>query len=447
MKTKNDHIILVVDDNDDTLELISRNLKSKKYTVFTTNSAQKAIDFLKKTKINLIITDMKMPGIDGLDFTRHIKNNYPETDVIMITGYPSINGAVEAVKIGAKEYITKPFTDEELFSAVKKVFADAKLKQIKCVEKDKDFMFKDIVGTSTSMRKVYNRIRKASTTTATVLVLGESGTGKEMVARAIHYNSKSASYRFVPINCSGIPENLLESELFGYIKGSFTGANDTRAGFFQTAESGTIFLDEITEMSFSMQAKLLRVLQDKLVYMIGARKPQHINVRIIAASNKKIETLIKNGSFREDLFFRLNVINVELPPLREREDDILLLINYFTEKYAEEMGKQIPVFSTESLKVLKNYSWPGNVRELENIVQRLIVMNENKQINVSDLPSIMRFSAIDRGFGINKSLSDVEAEHIKNIIDSTRGNKTKAAEILEIDRKTLREKIKKYNIK
>ncbi|MDD3626801.1 MAG: sigma-54 dependent transcriptional regulator, partial [bacterium] len=273
-----------------------------------------------------------------------------------------------------------------------------------------------------------------------------SGTGKELVARSIHYNSNRASFRFVPVNCGGIPEELLESELFGYVKGAFTGASETRAGFFQTADGGTIFLDEISETSIGMQVKLLRVLQDKDVYMIGGRKPEKVNVRIIAATNKNLSKLVEKNLFREDLYFRLNVINIEIPPLRDRENDIILLINYFSNKFAENLGKPVPKFSDNALRVLKNYYWPGNVRELENVIQRILVMSEEEIVDVPDLPGLMHFSAL-QGSGFDRTLEEVEAEYISNVLQKNNGNKTRAAEILGIDRKTLREKLKKYQIK
>lgn len=446
-RRKTEHKILVVDDNEDTLELISRNLKSRNYTVFTANNVHSAIEFLENDTIELVITDMKMPEVGGLDLTRHIRDNHPDTEVIMITGYPSIDGAVEAVKIGAREYITKPFTDEELFAAVEKILTEVKMKRIKGDSEEEYAHYRDIIGDSGAMQKAYKMINKASGTNVTVLITGESGTGKEITARAIHYSSNRSSHRFVPVNCGGIPEELLESELFGYVKGAFTGANETRAGFFQTADGGTIFLDEITEMSLSMQVKLLRVLQDKQVYMIGARKPQHVDVRIIAATNKDLGKMIEKNLFREDLFFRLNVFNIELPALRDRGDDIIILIKHFTKKFADEMGKDIPSYSTESLKALKQYPWPGNVRELENIVQRLIVMNENKKIEITDLPSIMRYTAVNGKSKFNRTMKEMEIEHIKRVLEGTKWNKTKAAQILDIDRKTLREKIKKYKIR
>jgi DNA-binding NtrC family response regulator len=293
------------------------------------------------------------------------------------------------------------------------------------------------------MQKVFMSIAKAAATSATVLLSGQSGTGKELIARAIHYGSPRASAPFVPVNCGAIPQELLESELFGHIKGSFTGATETRAGFFQTADGGTIFLDEIGETSLSMQVKLLRVLQDKEICMVGSNRPHKVDVRILASSNKDLVSLVKKGVFREDLFFRINVLTIEIPPLRERGEDILQLTHYFVTKFARELGKPTPRFSDNALEVLRNYYWPGNVRELENVIQRLIVMTDGDFIEVPDLPSLMRFSAL-RETGFGRTLAEVEGEYIQNVLASVDGNKTKAAKILGIDRKTLREKLKFY---
>ncbi|HOX16621.1 MAG TPA: sigma-54 dependent transcriptional regulator, partial [Smithellaceae bacterium] len=303
-----------------------------------------------------------------------------------------------------------------------------------------------IVGKSKPVRKLLAEIEKASKSPATVLVLGESGTGKELVARAIHYSSKRASAPFVPVNCGAIPEKLLESELFGHVKGAFTGANESRAGFFQTADGGTILLDEINEMSPAMQVKLLRVLQDKQVGMVGARKTQKIDIRIIASSNKDLRMLVHNNLFREDLFFRLNVITITAPPLRERPEDIGVLITHFAGKFAEELGKSAPVFSDDVLQTLTGYTWPGNVRELENLIQRLIIMTDGKKIESPDLPSVMRFSAMP-DFVPFRSLAEEETAYVRRVLASVGGNKSKAAEILRIDRKTLRDKLKPENDK
>lgn len=434
--------VLVVDDAPNTLEVLRRNLTSKGYQVFTAPGVVEAIKTLDTTPIDLVITDLKMPRVSGLDLIKHVRENFKNTEVMMITGYATVGGAVEAVKTGAEQYLPKPFTDEELFSAVQRAFDKLRMRragqaQLRRAPRNAY----GILGESMEMRKVFEAIGKVAPILATVLITGESGTGKELVARAIHYNSARASAPFLPINCGGIPEQLLESELFGYVKGTFTGATQSRAGFFQTADGGTIFLDEISDTSPSMQAKLLRVLQDKEVCMVGARRTQKVDVRILAATNKDLLSLVKRGVFREDLFFRLNVITIAMPPLRQRGNDILLLTHHFATKFAEELGKPIPRFSDNALQALRNYYWPGNVRELENVIQRLVVMTDGDFIEVPDMPSLMRFSAL-RETGLNRTLAEVEAEYIRNVLATVDGNKTRAAKVLGIDRKTLREKLK-----
>lgn len=445
MKNKSDkkEHILVVDDARQTLEVIERNLTLLEYVVFTAPGVEEAIRVLESTPIDLVITDLKMPQVSGLDLIRHVRENYKNTEVMMITGYATIEGAVTAVKTGAEEYLAKPFTDEELISSVKRALN--KLRASKTgngqITKKPETKY-GLLGESKNMQEVYNNISKVASTSASILITGESGTGKELVARAIHYNSQRSSAPFIPVNCGGIPESLLESELFGYIKGAFTGADVTRAGFFQTADGGTIFLDEVSETSLAMQVKLLRVLQDKEVCMVGANRAKKVDVRVLAATNKDLLNQVKKELFREDLFFRLNVINIRVPPLRERREDISLLVNYFANKYSEEFRKASPKFSSNALNVFENYNWPGNVRELENVIQRLILMADDNLIDAPDLPSLMRFSAL-RETGFTRSLAEVEAEYIRNVLSSVEGNKAKAARILGIDRKTLREKLKK----
>jgi DNA-binding NtrC family response regulator len=433
----------VVDDAPDTLELLQRNLESQGYQVFTAPNVMEAIEILETTAIDLVVTDLKMPGASGMDLIRHVRENFRDIEVMMITGYPTIETAVKAVKFGAEEYLSKPFTDTELFSAVEKVFEKVHGRRMTrpAWQRSQKSLY-GLIGESEAMQNVFSVIAKAVSTSATTLITGESGTGKELVARAIHYNSPRNSAPFVPVNCGAIPEELLESELFGHIKGAFTGATETRAGFFQTADGGTIFLDEISETSLSMQVKLLRVLQDKEVYMVGSTRPRKVDIRILASTNKDLLHFVKKGLFREDLFFRLNVITIEIPPLRERDEDIFLLTQYFATKFAEELGKPKLRFSENALSVLKNYHWPGNVRELENVVQRLVVMTEGDLIEVPDLPSLMRFSAFQKT-GLHRTLAEVETEYIRNVLARVGGNKTRAAEILGIDRKTLREKLSK----
>ena len=434
--------ILVVDDAPDTLEVIQRNLQAKGCLVYTANSVAEAIRILEQTPVDLVITDCKMPKVSGLELVKHVRENHAETGVMMITGYPSIGGAVDAVKTGAEDYLSKPFTDEELYSAVQRALDNLHSRRIAHTPQYHTPLAPlGIIGESPAMKRVYGAISKAAPTAVTVLIAGESGTGKELVARAIHYGSPRASSPFVPVNCAAIPETLIESELFGYVKGAFTGASETRAGFFQTADGGTIFLDEISATSHSMQVRLLRVLQEHEVCMVGSTRSQPVDIRVVAATNKDLPTLIGKELFREDLYFRLNVITIELPPLRDRGEDVLLLIRNFAGRFAAELGKPVPNFSDRALQALERYRWPGNVRELENVVQRLVVMADGDSIDVSDLPSLMRFSALEKG-GFDRPLAEVESEYIRNVVASVGGNRTRAAEILRIDRKTLREKLK-----
>jgi two-component system response regulator HydG len=435
--------ILIVDDAPATLEVLQRNLASAGYRTVTASNVAKAIRILEVNPFDLVITDLKMPGLSGVHLVRHVRENFSDMEVMIITGYPSVKGAVEVVKTGADEYLIKPFTDEELLSAVERTLRKLHIRRtVHKSPKQKIPVAYGLIGESPVMVRIGDFIARAALTPATVLISGESGTGKELVARAIHYKSARASAPFVPVNCGAIPEGLLESELFGHIKGAFTGANETRAGFFQIADGGTIFLDEISETSLSMQVKLLRVLQDKEVCMVGSSRPRKVDVRILASTNKDLPVLVKKGLFREDLFYRINVITIDLQPLRERDDDIFLLTQHFSKKFAGELGRSVPQFSDRALQILQKYHWPGNVRELENVVQRLIVMTDGDQIDAPDLPAIMRFSTVGHTI-LNRTLAEVEAEHIKGILASVNNNKTRAAEILDIDRKTLREKLKR----
>jgi two-component system, NtrC family, response regulator HydG len=434
--------VLVVDDSLETLEIIERTLASEGYRVFKASSVSEAIRVLNETELELVITDLKMPHVGGLDLVRHVRENVKNTEVMMITGYPSIDEAVRAVKAGAEEFLPKPFTDAELSSAVQRALNKAKMRRLTdAARPEAAGAHGGLLGNSEGMQHVFRSIEKTASSSATVLIIGESGTGKELAARAIHYTSKRSAAPFVPVNCGGIPEGLLESELFGHVKGAFTGASVSRAGLFHVADGGTIFLDEIGEMSMPMQVKLLRVLQDREVCMVGSSRPQKVDVRILAATNKDLHSLVKNRLFREDLFYRINVITITMPPLRERGDDILLLVNHFAKKFASESGKAPRSFSYEALKALRDYDWPGNVRELENVIQRLTVMGDGDHIDVSDLPSLMRFSAPGTG-GLARTLAQVEREYIGNVLASVGGNITQAAGILGIDRKTLRHKLK-----
>lgn len=433
--------ILVVDDTPRTVEVIERNLSSRGYEVFPANDVTRAIEFLNQTEVDLVITDLKMPGVSGMTLVRHVRENLKDTEIVMMTGFASVENAVEAVKAGADDYLAKPFTDEELFDAVERALDKLRLRRSGRADLAEPVGPVGLLGESEAMQAVFRAISKAASTRATVLITGESGTGKELVARAIHYGSSRRSAPFVPVNCGGIPEGLIESELFGHSRGAFTGATETRPGLFQTAEGGTIFLDEIGEIGPSMQVKLLRVLQEKEVFMLGSRRPHKVDVRILAASNKDLQMLVKNGTLREDLFFRINVLPLDIPPLRKRGDDVLLLARHFAVRLARELEKPPLRFTDDALRVIRDHDWPGNVRELENVIQRLVVMVESDDvIDVPDLPSLMRFSA-PKGSGLYRTLAEVEAEHIRSVLAAVHDNKTRAAEILGIDRKTLRDKI------
>lgn len=434
--------ILVVDDSEETVELIRRNLESAGYSIYTASNVQTAIRSLEAHAFDLVITDLKMPDGSGLEIVRHASENYKNLGILVITGFPSIQGAVESMRIGAEEYLVKPFTDKELFDSVDRVLSRLPRKKSKHVTAAvPDF---GIIGESEKMVNVFKAIAKAKTTNATVLISGESGTGKELVARAVHYGGQSSNAPFVPVNCGGIPDALLESELFGYVKGAFTGATETRAGFFQTADGGTIFLDEIGNTSLAMQAKLLRVLQEKEFYMVGSKKQQKVNVRIVAATNVNLMQLVKSGKFREDLFYRLNIIAIDLPALREREHDVDLLTDFFIYKYSAELKKTVRL-SAKARQAFHRYAWPGNVRELQNLLHRLIIFAEGEVIDVPDLPETFRFSAF-RTKGVNRTLAEVEREHIIQSLSVNKHNISRTAETLGIDRKTLREKIKRYKI-
>jgi DNA-binding NtrC family response regulator len=433
--------LLVVDDVPDILEALQRKLTARGYAVFTAPGAAEAIRLLGETAVDIVITDMKMPRVSGLELIRYVRENLPDTEVMMITGYASVPDAVEAVKTGAEEYLPKPFTDAELFAAVGRTLEKLHVRRItEGVLSPGEFSRYGLVGESKVMRKVFQDVENAAATSATVLVTGESGTGKELVARAIHYAGARAAAPFVPVNCGAVPQELLESELFGHVKGAFTGARETRAGFFQTADGGTIFLDEIAETTLSMQVKLLRVLHDKEIYMVGSRRPHKADVRVVAASNKDLLHLVNKGAFRDDLYYRLAVITIDIGPLRERGDDILLLTNIFVKKYAEELGKKVPRLSDKVVQVFREYNWPGNVRELENVIHRLVAMTDVEVIDVPDLPSLMRHRTV-REANFTRPLEEVEIEYIENVLASVGGNKTEAARILGINRKTLAKKL------
>jgi DNA-binding NtrC family response regulator len=436
--------ILAVDDSAATLEVISRNLTAAGHVVHTCGSVEEAGAVLDETSVDLVITDYKMPRANGLELIKHVRDNYRDTEIMMITGYPSVTGAVEAMRDGAGEYLAKPFTGDELLAAVQRILDKQARRRAAHAEATELSAF-GIIGRCPEMQAVFALIRKAAGTSANVFISGESGTGKELVARAVHYHSDRRASAFVPVNCSAIPDTLLESELFGHVKGAFTGAKESRAGFFEIANGGTIFLDEIGDASPNLQAKLLRVMQSKEFCMVGSSRIRTVDTRIIAASHKDLRRLVEQGLFREDLFYRIHVIEIALPSLSERGDDILMLANHFLNKFATDMNRETPRLTDEAIAALTQYAWPGNVRELENLLQRLVIICDGPVIDVTDLPESMRFT-ISRSRHGDKSLAEVEAEHIRAVLARTGDNKTRAAEILGIDRKTLREKLKRLGL-
>ncbi|MDD2605250.1 MAG: sigma-54 dependent transcriptional regulator [Desulfobacteraceae bacterium] len=435
----NPYRILVVDDAEDAREVIQTLLTEAGYAVHTCQNVEEALRTLAHSTFDVVITDLRMPKISGLELVRHVRQNVPEAEVMMITGYPSIEGAVAAVKTGAEHYLAKPFTEKELLTAVETILDKLARKRLARREPKGEKTY-GIVGASATMGAVFRMIRRAAGSNANVLICGESGTGKELVARAIHYAGPRGSAPFVSVNCTAIPENLIESELFGHAKGAFTGAGQSRGGFFQIADGGTLFLDEIGDASLAMQAKLLRAIQEKTIYKVGSSHPIRVDTRLICATNKDLPQLIGKTMFREDLYYRINVIDIALPPLRDRGEDILLLVSHFHAKFAKELGREIPTFSDEALGQMMKYPWPGNVRELENLVQKMVLMTEGRRIEAPDLPPAMRFS-VGAPPRLDRSLAENEAAYIREVLASVGGNKTRAAAILKIDRKTLRGKL------
>ncbi len=433
--------ILLVDDDIDILELLQRHLQSMDYHTYKAVSVKEALHILKDTYIDLLITDIQMPEVDGLQLVKFADEHYPEIPKLVITGYPSVDGALEVIKSGAIDYLTKPFTKEELKTAVLKSFKSGikrKRNQLPLsVVQGRGYA--DMIGTSEAFQRITDIIDRVKNNKATVLIQGESGTGKELVARAIHYSGQFSRAPFVAVNCGAIPENLLEAELFGYVKGAFTGANDNRDGFFQAADRGTLFLDEIGTAPLSVQSKLLRALQEKEITKVGSRKAEKVDIRIIAATNADLLQAIKKKDFREDLYYRLTVVEINVPPLRERKLDIPLLVDKFVQKYGIEYKDRLMGISPDALKVLERHHWPGNIRELENVIQRAVIMCDGN-IQVKDLPNNLKYQ-IDFPDTEFLPLREMEKEYVKRVLAKVGGNKTKAAEILQIDRKTLRDKL------
>ncbi len=449
MKTVN---ILIIDDDKVIQDSCSLILKKEGYEVHVAGDGEKGLLAFKKKLFHVILLDLKMPRMDGMQVLAKIKEESPETPVIIITGYASIESAVEAMKQGAFEYLTKPFTPEELRISINKALKSRKVFFESLYLRDelrKKTEFDMVVGKSKAMEKVLDIVRRVSPSDSTVLITGESGTGKELIAREIHSHSLRRNAPFVVVDCGALVETLFESELFGHVKGSFTGAHVTKHGRFEVANGGTIFLDEISNISLNIQAKLLRVIQEREVTRIGSSKPIKVDVRILAATHENLADCVNEGKFREDLFYRLSVVPLHLPSLRERKEDIPLLIDHFLNKYTGGARKQINSIKSDVLKALMQYDWPGNIRELENTIERAVVLSKNQEIGLEDLVyhGISAGSSLLRPIdGKYRSLEEVEKEYIKTVLQTYHGNRTQTAKVLGIDRKTLLAKIKKYRI-
>ncbi|MBW1974317.1 MAG: sigma 54-interacting transcriptional regulator [Deltaproteobacteria bacterium] len=385
--------ILVVDDERNYLIILQELLEEEGYEVFTADNGREALKLAMETDLDVVVTDMKMPGIDGMSFLDQLHKAKPDVPIIMMTAYGTIEKAVEAMKKGAFDYICKPFENEEFLVVVRKALEHYRLvcrnRELTQALEER-YQFGNLIGKSAVMQKLYDTIEKIAPSKATVLITGESGTGKELIARAIHFNSPRRDKAFVSINCGAIPETLLESELFGHEKGAFTGAVQRRKGRFEIAHRGTVFLDEVSEMSPYLQVKLLRILQEMEFERVGGTDTIHVDVRVIAASNRDLKEEIKKGRFREDLYYRLNVVHVHVPPLRERKEDIPLLVRHFLDKYGTESGIENIRIARDALKCLMDYDWPGNVRELENVIERAVVLCSGSEITINDLPPEVR---------------------------------------------------------
>lgn len=476
MQKKN---IVVVDDEKDMREFLEIMLRKEGYDCRSFPSASAALEWLRENRFDLVITDVRMPGMGGVDFLKAAKELDPDVPVMMITAYASVDTAIEAMKAGAYDYFIKPFNVEEIKLNIRNALGYRDLKrENKLLKKDllSKYDFSSFIGKSKSMAEVYALITSVARTRTNVFITGESGTGKELVARAIHYESDRAAMPFVAVNCGAMPENLLESELFGYQKGAFTGAVSTKEGLAREADGGTLFLDEITELPLHLQVKLLRFIQEKSYRMVGGTADIPADIRLIAASNKDVEGEVKAGRFREDLFYRLNVIRVNVPPLRERKEDIPVLSEHFTKKYSRELGKGIKGISAEAAALLAGYNYSGNVRELENIIERAVALEPSDTISMESLPPYLKERAVcsgavpardpaprprageeapkvpapgitDKGIDLEKAVEEFEKTMILDALKRSGGVKKKAAELLGLSFRSMRYKLGKYDIR
>jgi DNA-binding NtrC family response regulator len=446
VKQQNSLGVLVVDDEFSVRDSLEDWFEKDGYRTGSAKDANEALTKLQESSWDVVLLDIKMPGMDGMELQRHIHKIDPELVVIMITAYASVETAVQALKEGAFDYVTKPIDPDELSHLVRRAAEQRRLKSENVQLRHKIEQLSapsHIVGESRQMKEVLKLVRSVADTEATVLIRGESGTGKELIAQAIHANSQRRYFPIVPVNCGALPESLLESELFGHEKGAFTGAQYRRKGKLEMASGGTLFLDEVGTISLKTQVDLLRVLETKEFTRLGGSKPVHVEFRVVCATNQNLEKLVEEGQFREDLYFRLNVFTISLPPLRERQEDLPILAQHFLEKYSLQMNRAFTDFDPKAMDILVRYHWPGNVRELANAVERALVVGTPPTIQVDDFP-LQLSKANDLPLG--DSLAELERAHVERILDRTGWNVTRAAEILKIDRVTLYNKIKKYGL-
>lgn len=453
--------ILVVDDEESIREFLEIMLRKEGYEVTCAEDGQKALDTIKKKSFDLVISDLQMPNMTGIELLRHVKDQYPEMLFMMITAFGTTETAVEAMKLGAYDYITKPFKIDEVRIVIANALRSRNLEvENRTLKKElsKEYSFQNLVGNSEAMHRIYEMIKRVSQTPTNVLITGESGTGKEMVAKAIHFNGPLKDKPFVTINCGAIPESLMESEMFGHKKGSFTGAVADKAGLFEVADGGTLFLDEVGELPLSIQVKLLRAIQERVIRRVGGTEDSKVEVRLMAATNRDLEEMVKKGTFRQDLFYRLNVINIRTPGLRERPEDIALLANHFLKKYNDRLGKSIGGISAEAMESLKKYDYPGNVRELENIIERTVALEGGATILPESLPpfvntpsgrklaSTHEIQITEEGLDLDKVMGQIEKELLIKAIHAAGGVKKKAAKLLNITFRSMRYRVEKYSL-
>lgn len=446
--------ILIIDDEKNQAEAIAESLRSIGYKCTTVTNGNEGLDIIRKDRIDVVITDLIMHGIDGMEILKETKEKSPESEVILITGYGTVENAVTAMQKGASTYLLKPINIKQLRAVVDKVVEKQNLVRSNIElhkQLEEKFGFTGIIGNSQQMHRIFNILKQISSTTATVLIVGESGTGKELIASAIHYNGSRKNHPFVALNSAAISETLLESELFGHEKGAFTGALYQRKGRFEYANNGTLFLDEIGDMPLSTQAKLLRVIEDGRIMRVGSNESIKTDVRIIAATNKDLGELVKEGKFREDLYFRFNVICLRLPPLRERQDDIFLLTDVFIQEFSKKHDKIIEGITPEARKIFFRYNWPGNIRELKNCIESMVVITQNGFLNLNDIPEHIyknnKPALPGPVFPVGIPLEEMEKEVIKNTLAYVGGNRGETAKILGIGERTLYRKLDKYGLK